>query len=196
VFFREEGSQMNPSEIDSETIARALDDFFTAMALRTERNVRVAKRVTLMLRVGMISFALLAALMTAMIWAFTDRVRTITDVLGTMRSEFSKMADNMTEMHATLSRLELDMASFSVVTDEMHLMRSTLSTMNSDVDAMAGHINVMHVDVDLVTGNVAQMNQAFRLLTPSVAGIGASVNQGAGPMKTFNNFFPFSRMLP
>jgi hypothetical protein len=53
------------------------------MALRTERNVRVAKRVNVMLRTWMLGMVLFGILMAAMIWAFTDRVRVMIDVLGT-----------------------------------------------------------------------------------------------------------------
>lgn len=187
---------MNPSELDSAAVSRALDDFFRAMELRTDRNVRVGKRVTAMLRVGVVSLVFLGLLMAGMIWAFTDRVGVMIEVLGTMRTEFSGMADNMTKMHRILGALEQDMGSFSVVTDEMHVMRSTVSEMRGDVHEMAGRMAMMSGDVNLVAGNVSNMNQSFRLLGPSVSGIGAKVDRGAGPMKTFYDMFPFSRLLP
>lgn len=186
---------MDPPNLDSETLARAMDDFFQAMALRTDRNVRVGKRVTAMLRIGMVSFALFAALMTAMIWAFTDRVRVMTDVLGTMQTQFTEMADNMTTMRSTIDGLERDMRSFSVITAEMQTMRSTVSGMKSDMNIMSDRVSVMNSEVALITGNTAQMNQSFRVLSPSVARIGAAVAHGSGPMKTFNNLFPFPWML-
>ena len=187
---------MNPSDLDAAAVARALDDFFKAMDLRTERNVRVAKRVTVMLRVGVLSLALLGLLMAGMIWAFTDRVRVMIDVLSTMRTEFSEMAGNMSKMRQILGGLEQDMVSFSVVTKEMHVMRSTVSAMRVEVQEIAGRMATMSGDVTLVAGNVANMNQSFRLLSPSVSGIGVKVDRGAGPMKSFYNLFPFSGMLP
>ena len=186
---------MDPSKLDSETVSRALDDFFRAMELRTERNVRVAKRVTAMLRVGMVSFALVAALMTAMIWAFTDRLRAVTGVLDTMRTEFTDMADNMSVMRSTLESLERDMASFSAVAEEMTGMRATVSGMTDEMNTMTSRVATMNSEVGLITGYTANMNQSFRLLSPSVAGIGANVAHGSAPMKTFNQVFPFSGML-
>jgi hypothetical protein len=149
-----------------------------------------------MLRIGVMSLALLGLLMAGMIWAFTDRVSVMIEVLGTMRIEFSQMAGNMTRMHRILGGLEQDMAAFSVVTDEMHVMRSTVSEMKGEVQEMAGRMAIMSGDVNLVTGNVANMNQSFRLLGPSVQGISAKVDRGAGPMKTFYDMFPFSGLLP
>lgn len=186
---------MNSSDADSELIARAMDDFVQAMDLRTERNVRVARRVTAMLRVGVVSFALFGVLMAGMLWAFTDRVRVMIDVLGTMRAEFSQMSNNMSEMRGTLTSLERDMTAFSDVTDEMRVTRQTVSAVNGAVQEMSGRTAAMSTDFDLVTAHVAQMNQSFRQLSPSVAGIGANVDQGSGPMKTFNSMFPFSWML-
>jgi len=187
---------LNPSDLDSQAVVRALDDFFRAMDLRTQRNVRVAKRVTAMLRVGVISFSAFALLMVAMIWVFTDRVRVMVEVLGTMRIEFGQMADNMTHMQAILGHLEKDMASFSVVTEEMHVMGSTVAGMRGDVQEIAGLMGTLSDDVTMVNGHVAGMNQSFRLLSPAVSGIGASVDRGSAPIKTFYNLFPFSGMLP
>ncbi len=187
---------MNPSELDAAAVTRALDDFFRAMDLRTARNVRVGKRVTAMLRVGVVSLVFLGLLMAGMIWAFTDRVAVMIEVLGTMRTEFSGMADNMTKMHRILGALEQDMASFSAVTDEVDVMRSTVSEMRGEVQEIAGRMAMMKGDVNLVSVHVADMNQSFRLLGPSVSGIGAKVDRGAGPMKTFYDMFPFSGLLP
>lgn len=187
---------MNSADLDAQTVARALEDFFQAMDLRTERNVRVAKRVTSMLRVGMASIALFAALMAIMIWVFTDRIREITGVLATMHGEFTQMSENMSDMRSIITTMEQDMASFAVVTDQMRSMRTTISGMNDNVGLMAGRMDVMNTDVNLITTSVTHMGQSFRLLSPAVSDIGTSVGRGAAPMNTFNNFFPFSRMLP
>jgi hypothetical protein len=187
---------VNPTDAERKALERALEDFSEAMALRTERNVRVAKRVTVMLRTWMLGMVLFGVLMAAMIWAFTDRVRVMIDVLGTMRVEFGEMSDNMAHMRGTLARLEQDMAAFSVVTGQMQVTRETVSALNREVRTMASRTAVMSVDTDLITKNVYQMNQSFRLLTPAVARIGVSVDQGAAPARTFNDLFPFSRMLP
>ncbi len=187
---------MNPSELDSQAISGALDDFFRAMELRTQRNVRVGKRVTAMLRFGVVSFAALALLMAWMIWVFTDRVRVMVEVLGTMRIEFSQMADNMSSMQTIIGGLEKDMASFSVVTEEMDVMQSTVAGMRGEVEEIAALMGTLSGDVTMVNAHVSGMNQSFRLLSPAVTGIGASVDRGSAPMKTFYNLFPFSGMLP
>jgi hypothetical protein len=187
---------MNPSDPDSELVSRAMDDFFRAMELRTVRNVRVAKRVTVMIRVGAVGFALLGVLMGAMIWAFTDRVHVMTGVLSTMRMEFGKMSDNMAEMRETLDQLQKDMTSFTAITNEMHVTRQSVSAVNTGVQEMGAQTAAMSNDFALVTRHVGEMTRSFRLLAPSVAGIGANVDQGAGPAKTFNNWFPFRGMLP
>jgi hypothetical protein len=187
---------LDPSNAERELLAKALDDFTEAMRLRTERNVRAAKRVTVMLRAGMLSTVLFGALLAGMLWAFTDRVRVMIDVLSTMRVEFGEMSGNMADMRATLTRIQEDMAAFAIVTNEMHLTRQTVSALNRDVGDMASRTALMSAETDLITKNVYQMNQSFRLLTPSVGRIGVSVDQGAAPAKTFNNLFPFSWMPP
>jgi hypothetical protein len=164
--------------------------------LRTDRSVRIGKRVTAMIRGGAVGFVIVALMMSWMIWVFTDRVGVMVAVLGTMRVEFSQMADNMSRMQTIIGGLEKDMSSFSVVTEEMRAMQSTMAAMRGDVQDMAGQIATLSGDVTLVTGHVGGMNQSFRLLSPAVSGIGASVDRGSAPMKTFYNLFPFSRIMP
>jgi hypothetical protein len=175
---------------------RRVGRFFRAMELRMQRNVRVGKRVTAMLRFGVVGFAALALLMAWMIWVFTDRVRVMVEVLGTMRIEFSQMAGNMSSMQTIIGGLEKDMASFSVVTEEMDVMQSTVAGMRGEVEEIAVLMGTLSGDVTMVNAHVSGMNQSFRLLRPAVTGIGASVNRGSAPMKTFYNLFPFSKILP
>ena len=88
------------------------------------------------------------------------------------------------------------MASFTAITEEMHVTRGAVSAMNGGVREMGARTEAMSRDFELVTRHVGEMTQSFRLLSPSVAGIGVNVDQGAGPAKTLNRWFPFPGMLP
>lgn len=182
--------------IDTDTLAEAIDDFMRAMELRRRANLRVAKRVTAILRIGMLSVAVFAALLAGMIWTFTDRTRVMTGVLGTMYTEFAGMAENMVQMRGTLGRIDQDMAAFTSVSGDMNRMRATISAIEDEVDVMAAEVGAMRHQVGQMAGHTIHMDQSFRLLAPAVSAIGATVARGSEPVKTFNRFFPFPRTLP
>jgi hypothetical protein len=62
------------SESKYQIVPTALEGFSEAMALRAERNVRVAKRATVMLRADIVNIVLIDALMAVMTWAYIDRL--------------------------------------------------------------------------------------------------------------------------
>ncbi|HEY9163267.1 MAG TPA: hypothetical protein VIN57_01560, partial [Magnetovibrio sp.] len=58
----------------TEEVRQAIADFKRAMELRGELNLRVGRRVTAILRTGMLSFAVVTIIMVGMLIAFTSRV--------------------------------------------------------------------------------------------------------------------------
>jgi hypothetical protein len=181
---------MLPLETDGDAMARAVEDFRHAMQLRRAITLRVAKRVTALLRIGIFSVAFFAILLTVIIWIFTDRTQDMTAVLGTMQEQFAGMADNMDSMRTSLARIENDMAAFTIVSHEMNGMRATIAAIDDEVGRMGAQVGLIRQHVTLVGGHTVNMAQSFRLLTPAVSSIGARVAKGSEPSKTFNRVFP------
>lgn len=182
---------MNSSERQAEDVRQAVADFKRAMELRGELNLRVARRVTSILRAGMFSFGVIAVILVGMLIAFTSRVSDMIVVLDTMQVQFSAMSSDMRKMRTVIARMDQDLQTFPVVTGELSTMRNSVTQMNANLMSMTEKVTGVENKMRSITANVGHMNQSFRRLEPSVRGLGGNINNASEPMKNFNSFFPW-----
>ena len=100
-------------EITAEQEARvrqATEDFRKAMEIRNAMSVRVAKRVTAILSIGMVSLGLVTIILMMMLYAFTSKMGEMIVALNTMNTQFSSMAQDMTLMKTTLYGMDYNVA--------------------------------------------------------------------------------------
>ena len=182
---------MELSDKQADEVRKAVADFKKGMELRGELNLRVARRVTSILRAGMFSFGVIAVILVGMLIAFTSRVSDMIVVLDTMRVQFSAMSTDMQQMNKIVARMDKDMQSFPVISGELGTMRTHVSDMNSNLQSISEKVKRIEYTMRTITTNVGHMNQSFRQLEPSVRGLGGNINTAAEPMKSFNSFFPW-----
>lgn len=182
---------MDLSDKQADDVRKAIADFKKGMELRGELNLRVARRVTSILRAGMFSFGIIAVILVGMLIAFTSRVSDMIVVLDTMRVQFSAMSSDMQKMNAIVANMDQNMQSFPVISGELGTMRTNVSAMNSNLQSMSEKVRRVEGTMRAITTNVGHMNQSFRQLEPSVRGLGGNINNASEPMKTFNSFFPW-----
>lgn len=182
---------MDVSENQAQGLRQAVADFKQAMELRGELNLRVARRVTSILRAGMFSFGVIAVILVGMLIAFTSRVSDMIVVLDTMRVQFSAMSSDMREMRAVIAQMDQDLQAFPAVVAELDGMRSVVGQMNTNLQSMSKKVTGVENRMQTITLNVDHMNQSFRHLEPSVLGLGGNINKASEPMKNFNSIFPW-----
>ena len=173
-----------------ERIIRATEDFRKAMEIRSSMSVRVAKRVTAMLRVGMVSFGVVMVILLLMLYAFTSKMDEMIVVLNTMNVEFSSMSQNMTMMKTTLSGMERNISHVPVITQATIDITGTVSKMRTEVDNIKETIGKLNYEVHGITSQVSKMTGQIRLIDPAVQHMGRDVNRMSGPMRLFNMFNP------
>lgn len=178
-------------EKQSELLRQAVADFRRAMELRGEVNLRVARRVTSILRIGMLSFAVISVIMVGMLFAFTSRVSDMIVVLDTMQTQFHSVSADMHEMGLAVHRMDSDMQGFPAVTSEMATMRANVSALNERLASITAKMAEAQDRMQTMTRNVGLMNDSFRALAPSVEAIGGDLDHAASPMRRANAFFPW-----
>lgn len=172
-------------------IRQATEDFKKAMEIRSSMNVRVAKRVTAILRVGMVSFGAVSLILLLMLYAFTSKMDEMIVVLDTMNVQFTSMSEDMTKMRATLNNMEHNISYVPAITKATIGISNTVGDMRTEVDGMKGTVASLNNEVYGITSNVSNMNLQIRSLDPAVQHIGRDVNRMSGPMRLFNDFNPF-----
>ena len=172
-------------------IRQATEDFKRAMEIRGSMNVRVAKRVTAILRIGMVSFGIVTVILLLMLYAFTSKMDEMIVVLDTMNTQFTSMSEDMTTMRKTLYGMERDIAYVPAITHATIGIRNTVGGMRTQVGGMQETITDLNGEVYTITSNVSNINLQLRTLDPAVQHIGRDVYRISGPMRLFNDFNPF-----
>jgi hypothetical protein len=173
-----------------ELIRRASEDFRKAMEIRSSMNVRVAKRVTAILRIGMLSFGVVTLVLLLMLFAFTSKMNEMIVALDTMNGQFSSMTEDMTMMKTTLYSMERNISHVPAITQATTDISNTVSEMRAEVDGMKVTIVKLNHELYGITSQVNNMTWEISSLDPAVQHIGRDVNRMSGPMRTFNIFSP------
>jgi len=171
-------------------LLRATEDFSRAMEIRNGMNIRVAKRVTAILRIGMVSLGVVTLILLMMLYAFTSKMDAMIVALGTMNVEFSSMSQDMTLMRTTLTGMERNISHVPAITQATTDITGTVDGMRVEVDGMKQIIGSLSNEVHGVTGQVGNMTWQMRGLDPAVQHMGRDVNRMSGPMRMFNIFNP------
>lgn len=171
-------------------IRQATEDFSIAMEIRNAMSIRVAKRVTAILRIGMVSFGVVTIILLLMLYAFTSKMDAMIDALDTMNRQFFSMSGDMATMRSTLHGMEQNIAHVPIITDATMGIRGSVSGMRTDVTAMNGTIAGLNQEVYGITRQVNGMNQEFRSIDPAIQYIGRDVYRMSGPMRMFNDLNP------
>jgi len=182
---------MEITEEHEKRIRQAIEDFSVAMEIRSSTSVRVAKRVTAILRIGMVSFGVVTLILLLMLYAFTSKMDEMIVALNTMNMQFSSMSADMTKMRTTLYSMERDISYVPVITLATRDIRGTVGEMRVEVDRMNGTIADLNQEVYGITNQVNSMTWQISSLDPAVQYISRDVNRMSGPMRAFNIFNPF-----
>lgn len=173
-----------------ERIRHAMQDFSRAMEIRSAMNLRVAKRVTAILRIGMVSFGVVTLILVLMLYAFTSKMDEMIVALNTMNGQFSSMSKDMTKMKMTLYNMEQNIAYVPVITLTTSNMSNTVGGMRAEVDGMKDIIAGLNFQVYGITDKMSNITGQMSALDPAVQHIGRDVNRMSGPMRLFNKFKP------
>jgi len=181
---------MEITEDQEKLIRRATEDFIKAMDIRSATNVRVARRVTAILRIGMVSFGAVSLILLLMLYAFTSKMDEMIVALDTMNRQFSSMSDDMTLIRSTMHAMERSISYVPAITLATSDIRNTVGEMRAEVDAMKATVASLNRETYGITNQVNDMTLQMNLLDPAVQHMGRDVNRMSGPMRMFNNFNP------
>jgi len=174
-----------------EQFRQAAKDFSNAMEIRTTMNLRVARRVTAILRIGMVSFGVVAIILLSMLYAFTSKMDEMIVALDTMNHQFASMSEDLSIMKSTMHTMERDISHMPAVTLATRDIRNTIGGMRIEVDSMKKTVTNLNYEVNGITNQRGNMTWQMSMLDPAVRHMGSDVNRMSGPMRMFNQINPF-----
>jgi hypothetical protein len=173
-----------------ERIRQAAEDFKKAMEIRNSMSMRVARRVTAILRIGMVSFGVTALILLMMLYAFTSKMDEMIVALNTMNHQFSSMSEDMVTIKTTLYTMEHNISFVPAITQVTKGISNTVSGMNTEVGDTRRTVANLNLEITGITNQVNNMTWQIRSIDPAVQHIGRDVYRMSGPIRMFNMFNP------
>jgi uncharacterized protein YoxC len=182
-------------ELDDQAMLReSIAKFKTALDYRDVSHLRIAKRVTLIIRIGMISLAVIALALLLLVFVLTYYIQDAITALETMNRHFRSMQTDMVVMKSKVSEMDTRVASLPMIVNSVSSMDQAVGALNADIGIMLGKIRSMNLHMNDLTGNVATMTNQFAVMDASVYAIARGVNTMSSAMRPLNNLidlFPF-----
>ncbi|MBF0161633.1 MAG: hypothetical protein HQL88_05020 [Magnetococcales bacterium] len=172
-------------------LRQAAEHFKQAMEVRSGLNLRVAKRVTAILRVGMISMGVVVVIFLLLLFVLTSKITHMIDIIDTMNRQFTSMAEDMGAMRAVIVQMDQRMTALPVIVTEIGTMQESVASLNKHIHDIGGRMQGIDKSLANITSNVGNMTSTFRVMDGTVHGINWDVQRMARPMKLFNAIVPF-----
>ena len=172
-------------------IHQAVAYFRRGMEIRSGLNLRVAKRVTLILRISFISMGVFTVIMVGTLLAFNNKLVEMNYVLDTMNQKFGSMSEDMGKMQVVIKQIDRNITYLPGIVDETSAMKDVVQVMRGDIGAISGSVANLQINLTGITGNVDNMTQTFRGLDNTMQHLGVDINKMSGPSKMFNKMMPF-----
>ncbi len=173
-----------------ERIRQATEDFKSGMEIRNSMNIRVAKRVTAILRIGMVSFGVTTLILLMMLYAFTSKMDEMIAALDTMNRQFTSMSKDMTTIRVSLYSMENDISYVPAITQSTIDINQTIGGMRNEVNDTKSTIAILNLDVSGITIQVNRMTWQMRSIDPAVRHMGRDVYRMSGPVRMINLMNP------
>jgi len=172
---------------DDQLTTATLKKFRQALNLRTHMHIRVASRVTSIIRIGMLSIGGLVVAMFLLVLLLLWRFQHMVDAMTTMNQHFSLMSEDMTQMREVILKMDVSMQPMPLITERVQTLNQSVISMNQNMDVIADKIISMDHTMQQLRGNVARMANTFGGLDQAVYGIGHDVKVMSKPMQDFND---------
>ncbi len=176
---------------DQQMLEEIVQKFSQAMQLRSEMNNRIARRVTMIIRIGVVTLALSALALLLLIYVLSDKAASVVSSMEIMNSHFTEMTRNLEQMEANVQLMSGYTEGVPIIMNEIKVMDGSMTHLNSDMRKINEHVTIMHGDISGISREMTTMDQNFDDIGRSVYGVSQDVKQMSKPMKTFNSFFPF-----
>ncbi|CAK0748855.1 conserved hypothetical protein [Gammaproteobacteria bacterium] len=182
-------SEFSESPLDQATmLCESITRFNHAVQLRNEMHMRIGKRITFIIRVGMFSMAVVAVAFLLLVLVLSSKIHIMVNAMDIMNGHFTSMADNMNKMNTVIQDMDGNVGTMPTIVSEIQRMNVAMQTLHQSVATISGNLAAMTGNVGRMGGNVARMTSDFQRMDSSVSGIGYDVNTMSQPMKVFDSF--------
>lgn len=182
-------------------VSSTMKDFRESMEYSHQMSIRIGRRTTQIIRLGMFSVLILGVVMAYLITTMASDFNRMTEHMTAMSSNmqhmekhFAAVSKRITSMDATLTNMNSSVYVLPEMASTLGHMNNNTYQMSDDMRSMVGNIGMMRSDVADMSGNLETMDR-------NVGGMNNAVNDMTGSMRYMNkemrdmsrpmDFFPF-----
>jgi len=169
----------------------ALGAFSRIIRLRDRMNLRVAKRVTLLIRATFIGFGLVMGAFLFMVIVLSSQMSHITKTITTMNEHFTSMNNDMDHMLFAMKKMDENVATLPTTVKHMDVMYHHVHRMSKNMIVINADMGSMSKDMTRLARDVGDMKKSFGHLDASVWKMQKNVDHMSSPMRLFNRVNPF-----
>jgi methyl-accepting chemotaxis protein len=183
---KKEDTATQTSDEICQIVSTTMKDFRESMDMTREMSIRIGKRTTQIIRMGMLSVFILGAVMTYLITTMagdfgrmTEHMVAMTGYMESMEKNFKEVSGRMAHMDLTLTGMSQSVYVLPEINETMSLLGRNTYQMSSDMHTMVGDVSEMQTDVSSMSGSLDTMDR-------KVGGMNAAVHDMTGSMRYMN----------
>jgi methyl-accepting chemotaxis protein len=174
------------SEVDPKSILDLGQRVQHILAMRGDLSLKVATRVTFLIRFTMILFGGLAISMLVMMLIMSSKMGDLTGAIDNMNAHFTHMTEDMKVMRAHVSKMEQSIQAMPNMLTQVDAMNNSMGQMNGSVANMSDDMTSIRQNMDTMRVSVDQIDNNFAHMEQSMGVMRQDVNQMSKPMRLFN----------
>lgn len=179
--------------VESELWQESLALFRQTMRKNREFNIRVAKRVTLIIRLGMILLAVTALGVTLLVYNLARQFDGIMLAVTAMHHDMVSMRGDMAHMERAMFGIERSVSQMPLIEQQMAQIHTSMVSVDRQMEGITVATEGVGGDMRPVLNAVDRMQASFVRLDRSVYRIGREMETITTPLRPFNQML---RLMP
>ena len=164
--------------------------FNQAMHERGELSLRIARRTTQILRVGVLGMLVINAILFFLVYTLSTRIGNMTDSVVTMSgklnnidSNFSSMTGSVQQMAESVNTMNTHMAGMRKDMTSLPVMTRSVNELNTHILGINGYMGGMYSTMYKLQQDTGQINYQLGIMNSQVGAMVKDVDTMSGPMK-------------
>ncbi len=164
--------------------------FNQAMHERGELSLRIARRTTQIIRVGVLGMLVINAVLFFLVYTLSTRIGNMTDSVVTLSgrlnnidSNFSSMTQSVQQMAESVNTMNTNMAGMREDMTSLPAMASSVNELNTHILGINGYMGGMYNTMYKLQQDTGQINYQLGIMNSQVGAMVKDVDTMSGPMK-------------
>lgn len=182
-------------------VSAVMSDFRDSMEMQRDMSIRIGRRTTQIIRMGLLSVFILGAVMTYLITTLAGDFGRMTEHMVAISGYMSSMEKNFTNVSVRMEHMDLTLSGMQQSVQVMPQINNMLGVIGKSTYQMSGDMNLLVGDIDKMQTSVSSMSNNLETMDQKVGGMNAAVHDMTGSMRYMNremhdmsrpmDFFPF-----